>query len=194
MLALGWAMSLALLADLRRKRQLTGRFRAASEAVVLWGVGALAIGSLRATNTWDWPTYLLLGSVAVVYYVWRSAGQFDLRTAGRALLMVLGLAGLSTLMFWPFAANYGTAYSSVSLWAGSNTQLLSYLLIYGLFLLLIITHLVRELRDWTGSWQPEALRKLDATGEAAFQISYVLGNLGDDFTLHRREASHVDQH
>ncbi len=62
---------------------------------MLWGVGALAIGSLRATNTWDWPTYLLLGSVAVVYYVWRSAGQFDLRTAGRAgLLIVLGLAGL----------------------------------------------------------------------------------------------------
>ena len=29
--------------------------------------GGLVIGTLRPTNTWDWPTYLALGCVAVVY-------------------------------------------------------------------------------------------------------------------------------
>jgi YYY domain-containing protein len=160
MLALGWAMSLALLAVRRRDRS-SRLWRAALEAALIGGVGALAIGALRATNTWDWPTYLLLGAVAVVYFVWRTAEAPDLRTAGRALLLVAGLAGLSLLLFWPFIAGYGTAYSSVSLWPGSYTPLSTYLLIYGLFLVFILTHLVREVRDWTASWRPEVMRSLE---------------------------------
>ncbi|MEZ4517704.1 MAG: DUF2298 domain-containing protein [Chloroflexota bacterium] len=158
MLALSWAISLALMAGRRRERP-PGRVRAIGEAAILWGVGVLAIGSLRATNTWDWPTYLLLGAVAILYYFWRSEEQFDWRTAGRAVLVIIGVAGLSMLAFWPYIDNYGTAYSSVSLWEGSRTPLWTYLLIYGLFLLVIITHLARELRDWAASWQPEANAK-----------------------------------
>jgi YYY domain-containing protein len=39
-----------------------------------WGsllLGGLAIGALRATNTWDYPTYLLLGLLALGIGVWR---------------------------------------------------------------------------------------------------------------------------
>ena len=31
----------------------------------------LAIGALRPTNTWDFPTYLILGLAALAYGLWR---------------------------------------------------------------------------------------------------------------------------
>ena len=34
------------------------------------GLGALAAGMLRATNTWDWPTYTLLGIVGLGWAWW----------------------------------------------------------------------------------------------------------------------------
>src|SRR5690606_19373236 len=78
-------------------------------------VGALAIGALRPTNTWDWPTYLLLGALAVAYYVIRTDG-LSWRSAARAALAAVALVALSSLLFLPFSANYGSAYSSASLW------------------------------------------------------------------------------
>ncbi len=132
-------------------------------AVISLLVGALAIGSLRPTNTWDWPTYLLLGSLAVAYYVIRTDG-WSWRAAGRAAFAAPALMGLSSLLFLPFSANYGSAYSSASLWPGSYTHAWNYLLVYGLFLFFIITHLVRELRDWTTSWTEEGKRRMEPHG------------------------------
>jgi YYY domain-containing protein len=132
-------------------------------AVISLLTGALAIGSLRPTNTWDWPTYLLLGSLAVAYYVIRTDG-WSWRAAGRATFAALALVGLSSLLFLPFSANYGSAYSSASLWPGSYTHAWNYLLVYGLFLFFIVTHLVRELRDWTTSWTEEGKRRMEPHG------------------------------
>jgi YYY domain-containing protein len=57
----------------------------------------------------------------------------------------------------PFAENYGVPYTSFSLWPGSYTRLGNYLLVYGLFLLFIITYLVLEFRSWTKSWTQKSL-------------------------------------
>ncbi len=174
MLALGWAVAVVLAARRRRNYELRitnyesgiadgtavgGRL----SAVVSLLVGALAIGALRPTNTWDWPTYLLLGSLAVAYAVIR-AGGWSWRAAGRAGFAALALVGLSSLLFLPFSANYGSAYSSASLWPGSWTHAWNYLLVYGLFLFFIVTHLIRELRDWTASWTEEGKRRMEPYG------------------------------
>ena len=191
MLALGWAVGVVLAADKRRNYELRitnyelGREAAdrrpptaiqesqlvanRSELVtrhsslVTLLIGALAIGVLRPTNTWDWPTYLLLGSLAVAFYVIRSDG-LSWRAEGKAALVALGLVGLSSLLFLPFTANYGSAYSSASLWPGSYTRAWNYLLVHGLFLFFIITHLARELRDWTASWTEAGKRRLEPFG------------------------------
>ena len=168
MLALGWAVGVVLAArDTKYEIRNTSRRR--SELVsrisylVSFFVGALVIGSLRPTNTWDWPTYLLLGSLAVAYYVIRTDG-WSWRAAGRAGFAALALVGLSSLLFLPFSANYGSAYSSALLWPGSYTHAWNYLLVYGLFLFFIVTHLVRELRDWTTSWTEEGKRRMEPHG------------------------------
>lgn len=163
LLALGWGIALALSAALPG-RAARGRGSMILETAVLGAIGVITIGSLRATNTWDWPTYLLLGSIAVLYYVFRRSGRFDLRSVGQAIFLVAALVGLSTLAFWPFAANYGTGYSSVSLWQGSYSHLWNYLLVYGLFLFFVLSHLAREFRSWTRSWTTTGLEKLEAIG------------------------------
>ncbi|MFM8322095.1 MAG: DUF2298 domain-containing protein, partial [Chloroflexota bacterium] len=47
------------------------RWRSAWGAAAWFGLAGLAIGVLRPTNTWDMPTYLALGIVAVLYTVIR---------------------------------------------------------------------------------------------------------------------------
>jgi YYY domain-containing protein len=180
MLALGWAIGVVLSAQGRRgageqgskdselvtPSSVGGRPSqpvSRTSYLVSLLVGALAIGVLRPTNTWDWPTYLLLGVLAVVYYVVQVDG-FSWRSLGKAALVAAALVGLSALAFLPYTANYGAAYSSVSLWPGSYTRAWNYLLVYGLFLFFVVTHVVREFRDWTASWTEAGKRRLAPYG------------------------------
>ncbi len=170
LLALGWAISLVLQSPL-----MDGR-KSWLETGWQWLLGGLAIGSLRATNTWDWPTYLVIGALAVAFFVYRRYQRIDIRTVGTAVLLMIALVGLSMLTFLPYAANYGTGYSSASLWPGTYTYLTNYLVIYGLFLFLTISYLFVEFRDWTASWSAAGLRRLEPFGRLLIfaAILYVL--------------------
>jgi len=167
-LALGWSVALAL-----QNPKQDDQSNSWLETAVQWLVGGLAIGVLRATNTWDWPTYLVIGSLAVAFHVYRQFGRIDLLMIGQALVKIIALVGLSIIAFWPFAANYGVGYTSASLWPGSYTFLGNYLTIYGLFLFLIITYLLLEFRAWTGTWTAPDLVKLEPVA-APLLISLVL--------------------
>ncbi len=164
LLALGWAIGLALQGNgelVPNDIKANERILAWWEVALQWLVGALAIGSLRATNTWDWPTYLVIGSLAIAFMSYRQYSRLDLRVFGQSLVLVSLLLGLSTALFWPFAANYGTGYSSLSLWPGSYTEVGSYLKVYGVFLFFVITFLLLEFRGWARTWTQEGLRKLE---------------------------------
>ena len=184
MLALGWAVSMALWgerlkagrqgsrgAEEQEKASTSGQRSvvcglssiARGPSLIAGLVGALAIGALRPTNTWDWPTYLLLGTLATAFYVFQTDG-FNWRALGKAGLLAAALFGLSSLLFWPYAANYGSAYSSVSLWPGSYTRAWNYLLVHGLFLFFVVTHLWREFRAWTATWTEAGKRRLEPLG------------------------------
>jgi YYY domain-containing protein len=155
LLALAWAVSLVLSAN---RHDLVAPRRSAIATALLWFSGALAIGVLRPTNTWDWPTYLFLGALAVAFYaIVRNHDRFPLVAIGQALLQIAALAALSTVLFLPYIRNYGAGYESLALWQGSYTYLSNYLVIYGLFLFLVLTHLAREFRAWTATWTDETL-------------------------------------
>jgi len=82
-LSLTWALGLLKGAGLGRSRTAT---------VLLWLCGGLAVGATRVTNTWDFPTYLALGGVAVVAAEWRGGrsgtGAGGLRAAARLAVFV----------------------------------------------------------------------------------------------------------
>lgn len=67
---------------------------------------ALIVGALRWINSWDYPTFLLLGICAVFIAERAAAGRFDFNVLGSAVLKSVVLVGLTMMLFWPFQAHY----------------------------------------------------------------------------------------
>ncbi len=161
LLALTWSLAVI---------QGRGRWKNIAGVCAAFVLGGLAIGALRPTNTWDLPTYLVIGMLAVFYGLWLGAGDFAARrlpfltnrvarlalaAGGAALLAVLAIG-----LYQPFAYWYGQGYSSIDFWQGSRTPLLDYFTHWGIFLFLIGSWMVSETVDWLASTPLSALRKL----------------------------------
>lgn len=142
---MAWALSFV-----RSRAQLTR-----GEWIAAFGVGALFIGALKPTNTWDLYTYYLLAAITVAYTIFR---YFDWKNyfglspvLGKAGLAV-GAAGilyvLSSLFYLPFSQWFGQAYNSVSFWSASRTSFSSYFTQWGLFLFIITAWMAWETREW----------------------------------------------
>ncbi len=151
------------------------RWQGFVEGALGFFIGALALGALRPTNTWDLPTFLVLASVAFAYslgaYYHPSDRLLDtfpiLKKTSlafqRAVMMVLAiaaLAGLSFLLYQPFADWYALGYTKVALWGGPRTPLSSYLVHWGLFLFVVVSWLFWEARDWMARTPVSALNTL----------------------------------
>jgi len=116
--------------------------------VASWLVFALAVGVLRPTNTWDYPTYLVVALAAFALREYQRRGRIDLgmlwATGWRAALLV----ALSALLFQPYASHYFTAYTTAELWRGARSALGDYLTIHGFFLFVVVTLLLVEVWHW----------------------------------------------
>jgi YYY domain-containing protein len=136
--------------------------------------GGLVIGALRPTNTWDFPTYLALGTLVTGYAIFRYADTDNLKRTVpvfsgllpvvlRALLAILGmgaLVGLAVLFYQPFAAWFGLAYTQISQWTNEKTPIWSYWTQWGLFIFVIICWLFWETRQWLAQTPLSSLSKL----------------------------------
>jgi YYY domain-containing protein len=172
LLALAWAMSVVL-GRARSSSDEQGQARSAVQVGLSLLLGGLAIGALRATNTWDFPTYLALGIIAIVYAIWRSGRSNEdgypkikaLRARLKRLAALLGgavlLVALAFILFQPYASWYVQGYTQVEFWKGTHTPFWSYLTHWGLFLFVILSWMVWETRDWMASTPLSELRKLD---------------------------------
>jgi len=119
--------------------------------------GALLIGVLRPTNTWDFPVYLAIGCISLFYVSYRYnripgiflPGLSDpLRKILFSMLLVIGLAGLSAVLFSSFDRWYGQAYSSIEVWRGDKTPLWAYFNHWGFFLFILISWIVYQIWIW----------------------------------------------
>ncbi|MDO9300857.1 MAG: DUF2298 domain-containing protein, partial [Anaerolineales bacterium] len=140
-----------------------------TEWVVAFGIGALMIGALKPTNTWDLYTFFPFAALAVIYAInrhfeWKN--RFHLPNwLGRALFsiaIVVGLYVLGSLMYSPFDFWYSQAYNKVDPWIASRTPLSSYFTHWGLFLFIITAWLLWELREWMAATPVSHLKKLGA--------------------------------
>lgn len=160
LLALAWGVSAIL------SRAWEGR-RSWPHLSVSFLLGGLAIGALRATNTWDFPTYLALGVIAVAVAIWlywpRREGPDGSDQV--PLLAVLGgvaaLTAISLLAYQPYAEWYSQGYTSLFLWEGGRTLSRVYLLHWGLFLFVLGAWMAWETRQWLAQTPLSSLRKLD---------------------------------
>ncbi|MEO9028736.1 MAG: DUF2298 domain-containing protein [Ktedonobacteraceae bacterium] len=107
-------------------------------------VTAMVIGSLYPTNSWDYPTYLLLALVGLVLQQWLAHDKklsaklvLNLSTAGFAL------TALSFCLFLPFYASFSSPAQSLGLRDSvSRSSLRDELLIYGFFAFIFISLLL----------------------------------------------------
>jgi YYY domain-containing protein len=158
-LAIAWALSVLLS---------KGKWKSPIDAAAGFFLGALAIGALKPTNTWDVYTYLILCLVVLVYSIWRYADVSRLRLSVsdpvKRLILVAGAAGiltaLSFLLYQPFSHWFSQAYNSVEAWHGPLTPISSYLLHWGLFLFLIVSWMVWETRQWLAETPVSSLNRL----------------------------------
>ena len=161
LLALAWVVSVIL-----ARRRWPGFI----SVLASFFLGGLAIGSLRPTNTWDFPVYLALGVLGVGYAVWRyyrpnDSGFLAILPRGlvRLIATVSGmalLAGLSFVLFQPYTEWYALGYTTARIWDGSHTPLNAYLTHWGVFLFVILSWMIWETRDWLATTPVSALRKL----------------------------------
>ncbi len=153
-LALGWAIGLVLQGN--NAAQTTPSKVLAT--VLQWGTAVLALGALYPTNSWDFPTYAVIFTLGILLWNWRLHG-WTLVTLMRGLYQTAVVIGLAIVVYYPFWANFGTGYTSISLWEGSKTSVGDYLVVHGLFLFVLVTFLAYEFKQWAQSWTFENLEK-----------------------------------
>lgn len=163
LLALVWALALFLPDDGQPGKP--ARFN----GLTLF-VGALAIGALLPTNTWDLPTYLVLGGLATFLGAWnnhkppRIFAALGLPENLHKPLYALGSAALlvaaSLLLYQPFSQWYGQGYTKANWWQGTLTPLWAYNLHWGIFLFIIVSWMFYETVDWMARTPLSALQKL----------------------------------
>jgi YYY domain-containing protein len=147
-----------------------------AEWIATFSIGALMIGALRPTNTWDLYTYFPLAAIALVYTLYRNFDLTELKLPEaiqeyikkdnillRAVIAIAAVGLLyefSSLLYLPFTYWYAQGYGKVDPWLGSHTPISSYLTQWGLFLFIIVAWLVWETREWMAATPVSHLKKL----------------------------------
>ncbi len=131
--------------------------------------GAFIIATLRPTNTWDLPTYLLLGAIVLFYSAYKNSplpvGFLPLipdwmrRTLFSLLMVMIFIAGVM-VFYLPFTNKFGQAYGTIDAWKGDHTPLKAYLVHWGWQLFLITTWFVWETREWLAATPASAIRRI----------------------------------
>ena len=142
----------------------------AGKQVKLWEIilvplfGALAVGVLRPTNTWDYYPYLALGLSALIYASWKELSQ-DKRGWLNHLLRIAIFFVFASLLFKPYGDWYGQGYTNIRPWFGTHTPANDYLTHWGLFIFVVFSWMVYETIHWMATTPVSALNRLKSYRE-----------------------------
>ncbi len=164
--ALAWTLSLLLRQWVWHEDD--DRISGWGQFVITLFMGALIVGALRPTNTWDLPTYLLIGGLGVLVSGLTLTSNYTLikkpwsLQTKRWIEVLLGTGIFVLLAFYlyhPFSVWFGQGYNAIDLWKGARTPSWSYFTHWGVFLVLIVSWLAQETYDWMASTPVSALSK-----------------------------------
>ena len=116
------------------------------------------IGLLRAANTWDYPTFLILGAAGLGYALWLRWRRFNRSLVLDAALTLAVFVGAGLLSARPYTTWYASTYESIKLWEGTKTPLWAYWQIHGLFLFSVVSLMIWETARWLRTVKVRALR------------------------------------
>jgi YYY domain-containing protein len=156
MLALAWVVNLVIVHATVDNQPINNQ-----PNLISWLVGALAIGVLYPTNSWDWPTYLVLATIGFFLLNLRRFRALNVQLITNTLWQIALLFALSYSLFLPFQQTFGAGFTKIGLWDGVKTGLGSYLLIYGLFLLLTFVLLAQIFRVWSSQMSVTTRERLE---------------------------------
>ena len=151
--SIAWALSGMVLAKQGGKRN---RFDYAAWIFL----GALALGALRPTNTWDFPVYWTLGAIAAGYTAWLWYGRLNKRAVFEILISIGVLIAAAQLLYQPYHQWYGLGYEQANLWKGAQTPIIDYLTVHGVFLFFLLVWMIWETRQWLAQTPLSALNRL----------------------------------
>ena len=126
----------------------------------------LAVGSLRAINTWDVPVYMLLAAAAILLAAYFRNGGLNLQVIAESGAKTVIVAAVGFLAFLPYHASTETFFTSVEA-TTNQTVLWQFLLIHGLFVFIVTSHLLLDLR---GYWLPSWRRLWSRAGESRARL------------------------
>lgn len=135
-------------------------------------MGALILGALRPTNTWDFPTYWTLAGLATLIAPFILQKKIRVQSIAESIFSTVALIGMAYLLFQPFNLWYQGSIAAES-WGGSQTGMQDYLTAHGVFIILILSWLLWETRQWMSLTPISALRRVRPfvlPGIAAFFI------------------------
>ncbi len=116
-----------------------------AERMLRVAVLGIAVGALRLLNTWDYPTYLLLGAVAILLGEYLAQGGLSFAMLLRSGIKSALAFAIGYVAFLPYHMNYETFFSSVER-TTNTTPLWQFLAISGLFVFVIGSFYLWELR------------------------------------------------
>ncbi|MCC6803064.1 MAG: hypothetical protein IT319_09280, partial [Anaerolineae bacterium] len=117
------------------------------------------VGLLRATNTWDWITYMLFGVVGLGFAWWLAdSAHFTRRRVIDLAWYVGSFLIASFVAVLPYSMWFATSYTSVRPWTDGKTPVWAYLDIHGLFIFLVVSLLVWDTGRWLRGIYVRALR------------------------------------
>jgi YYY domain-containing protein len=157
LLALAIAVALVRRADAGSAGDEPSPWRIALPDLLLIALLGFVAGSLRATNTWDFPTYILVGmaAIAVLEASRRLRMPFPealdqrlaflFRAAVAVIWRTVILVLVASVTFYPYTKYYATAYAGLQRWTEATTQIPDYLTVHGFFLVLVVIYLISEL-------------------------------------------------
>ena len=143
------------------------RFLGKPETFVKLFAGTVIIGSLRAINSWDYPTYLGIAICVIIYcginYLKpneKFLGSYPIirKKLIAVVLYSMGFILLTIILYYPFIKWFGQGYTSANIWQGDKTPVGSYLIHWGLFIFVIYSWLVFETYQWMAGTPLSAMR------------------------------------
>lgn len=144
----------------------------------MWGVMSwlpyislgLTLGAIQATNSWDAPTYLLIGGAGILIAEYAARRSVTFGLIGWTVVKTLGVYAIGYVFFLPFQQNYEAflPITDATELTSNRSVLWRYLGVHGFFIAIIVSYTCWRL--WQHFREPVPLPQDPATLESRSEI------------------------